>query len=78
MNAPAKEELTSTSNILNSYDLSLHSESERIIDINSDVLSITNKDNNNYINPQDQNDKTSMSSNLPSNKKIKPTRGIIF
>lgn len=78
MNAPAKEELTSSSNILNSYDLSLHSESERIIDINSDVLSITNKDNNNYINPQDQNDKTSMSSNLPSNKKIKPTRGIIF
>lgn len=78
MNAPAKEELTSTSNILNSYDLSLHSENERIIDINSDVLSITNKDNNNYINPQDQNDKTGMSSNLPSNKKIKPTRGIIF
>ena len=78
MNAPAKEELTSTSNILNSYNLSLHSERERIIDINSDVLSITNKDNNNYINPQDQNDKTSMSSNLPSNKKIKPTRGIIF
>ena len=78
MNAPAKEELTSTSNILNSYDLSLHSESERIIDINSDVLSITNKDNNNYINPQNQNDKTGMSSNLPSNKKIKPTRGIIF
>lgn len=78
MNPPAKGELTSTSNPLNSYDLSLHSENERIIDINSDALSITNKDNNNYINPQDQNYKPGMSSNLPSNKKIKPTRGIIF
>lgn len=75
---PVKEDLTSTSNPLNSYDLSLHSETEKIIDINSDILSLKNKDKNNCINPQTQDYKPGTSSNLPSNKKIKPTRGIIF
>ena len=78
MNPPVNEELTSTSNPLNSYGLSLHSENETIIDINSDILSLTNNDNNNCINPQTQNYNPGISSNLPSNKKIEPTRGIIF